>query len=98
MKMKAKTLVDLTRIFIKKNNICFKDEELPQSLKKSISEMKECCMNNSADDAAKNGHLDCLKFAHENGCPWSENTTSYAARGGQLNCLKYSHENCCPCY
>ena len=23
-------------------------------------------------DAASSGHLDCLKYAHENGCPWNE--------------------------
>ena len=22
--------------------------------------------------AAKNGHLNCLKYAHENGCPWNQ--------------------------
>ena len=22
--------------------------------------------------AAENGHLECLKYAHENGCPWDE--------------------------
>ena len=39
--------------------------------------------------AAKNGHLDCLKYLHENGCHW-------AARNGHLECLKYAHENRCP--
>jgi hypothetical protein len=24
--------------------------------------------------AAKNGHLECLKYAHEQGCPWDKNT------------------------
>ena len=28
--------------------------------------------------AAKNGHLECLKYAHENGCPWDEDTCYHA--------------------
>ena len=31
--------------------------------------------------AAKGGHLDCLKYAHENGCPWDASTCSSAASG-----------------
>ena len=27
----------------------------------------------------KNGHLECLKYAHENGCEWDERTCEYAA-------------------
>ena len=46
-------------------------------------------------NAAMNGHLDCLKYAHENGCPWSENTCYSAARYGHLDCLKYAHKNGC---
>ena len=46
--------------------------------------------------AAKNGHLECLKYLHKNGCPWDEDTTWYAALNGNLKCLKYLHENGCP--
>ena len=46
--------------------------------------------------AAKYGHLECLKYAHENGCPWDEVTCSEAAENGHLECLKYAHENGCP--
>ncbi len=28
--------------------------------------------------AAANGHLDCLRYAHENGCPWHRETTATA--------------------
>ena len=39
--------------------------------------------------AAQNGHLECLKYAHENGCPWDEEETCrYAAFNGHLECLK----------
>ena len=50
--------------------------------------------------AAFNGEFECLKYAHENGCPW--NTSSYqdlcsrAALYGHIECLKYAHENGCP--
>jgi hypothetical protein len=46
--------------------------------------------------AACCGSLDCLRYAHENGCPWDAKTTSWAANAGHLDCLKYAHENGCP--
>jgi hypothetical protein len=45
--------------------------------------------------AAAYGHLDCLKYAHENGCFWDEVTCHCAARSGHLECLRYAHENGC---
>ena len=45
--------------------------------------------------AAERGDLECLKYAREHGCPWSEETTLSAALGGHLECLKYAHENGC---
>ncbi|CAB9512577.1 ankyrin repeat protein [Seminavis robusta] len=46
--------------------------------------------------AAGDGHLEVLKYAHENGCLWDALTCSYAAEGGHLEVLKYAHENGCP--
>ena len=46
--------------------------------------------------AARSGHLDVLKYLHENGCPWDKSTCERAAIGGHLNVLKYAHENGCP--
>jgi hypothetical protein len=46
--------------------------------------------------AAKGGHLDILKYAHEKGCPWDvETTCCYAAQEGHLEyicmfCLGFS--------
>ena len=37
--------------------------------------------------------LNYLIYAHENGCPWNENTCEYAAKNGHLECLKYVHDN-----
>jgi choline dehydrogenase-like flavoprotein len=58
------------------------------------------CIN--ADDkcidcshAAEKGHLECLKYAHENGCKWDNYTCSRSAEHGNLECLKYAHENGC---
>jgi hypothetical protein len=46
--------------------------------------------------AAKSGHLDCLKYAHENGCPWDADTCYYAESYRQEHCLMYALENGCP--
>ncbi len=40
----------------------------------------------------KNGHLDCLRYAHENGCRWITTTCIFAALNGHLDCLRYAHE------
>jgi hypothetical protein len=39
------------------------------------------------------GHLEILKWARENGCPWNELTCASAARGGHLTVLKWAREN-----
>ena len=43
--------------------------------------------------AAKEGHLDCLQYAHENGAVIDVFTCLEAAKGGSVECLKYAHEN-----
>jgi hypothetical protein len=40
--------------------------------------------------------LETLTYAHENGCPWNQQTCTFAAIGGSLKCLKYAHEHGCP--
>ncbi len=48
--------------------------------------------------AAMGGHLECLKYLHENGCPWDAWTTECASIGktrGHLECLEYARENGC---
>ena len=46
-----------------------------------------CC--SPCRSAAKDGHLKCLKYAHENGFSWDKNVWSSTARNGHLECLKY---------
>jgi hypothetical protein len=49
--------------------------------------------------AAASGHLDCLKFAHENGCslgPGGQCACAAALRVGHLECFRYAHESGCP--
>ena len=53
-------------------------------------------MNGRVLKLPENGHLECLKYAHENGCPWDWIDLFYAAQSGHLECLKYAHENGCP--
>jgi uncharacterized protein YabN with tetrapyrrole methylase and pyrophosphatase domain len=50
----------------------------------------------ACSNAAENGHLNILKYLHENGCPWNKWTYIKATRHGHLNVLKYLHENGCP--
>jgi len=47
-------------------------------------------------EAAEKGHLEMLKWARENGCPWDECTCSGAAGNGHLEVLKWARENGCP--
>lgn len=46
--------------------------------------------------AAKNGHLDVLKWLHAHGAPWCENVCAAAAKSGNLNVLKWLHANGAP--
>ena len=46
--------------------------------------------------AARGGHLEVLRWAHEHGCPLSVITCSEAASGGHLRVLQYAREHGCP--
>lgn len=47
--------------------------------------------------AAKMGHLECLKYLHQDGCPWGdEQICVAAAETGKLECLKFALQNGCP--
>ena len=46
--------------------------------------------------AASEGHIELLKWAHQNGCPWNEGTCTGAARNGNLELLKWVRKKGCP--
>jgi hypothetical protein len=46
--------------------------------------------------AARYGHLECLRYAHENGAPWHKETTYYVTQYGYLECLRYVYFRGCP--
>jgi hypothetical protein len=55
----------------------------------------ECDKERLCENAARKGAIKCLKYAHENGCPWDEKTCIYAAENENIECLKYAHKNGC---
>ena len=46
--------------------------------------------------AAKNGHLEVLKWARAKGYPWDEQTCAEAAKNGHLEVLQWARANGCP--
>lgn len=45
--------------------------------------------------AARAGSLECLQYAHQQGCPWNRFTCEAAAHGGHILCLRYAHAEGC---
>jgi ankyrin repeat protein len=69
----------------------------------NLEMVKYCVANECPIDefacanAAKNGHLECLKYLHEEvKAPWTYHTASWAARYGHLHILEYLLDNNCP--
>jgi hypothetical protein len=58
---------------------------------KRLTSKKEIC-----ESLADGGHLEGLKWARENGCPWDVYTCARAARNGHLETLKWAQDNGCP--
>lgn len=46
--------------------------------------------------AANGGHLECVKWLIENGCPWDWDTCAGAVAGGNLDVVRYLHSQHCP--
>lgn len=42
------------------------------------------------------GHLECLKRAHELGCPWDKYVYDVAVEGNHVECIHYLENNNCP--
>ena len=58
--------------------------------------LKKYNNSNICDWAAKNGRLDVLQLAREQGCPWSDWTCTLAAKNGHLHILQWAREHGCP--
>ena len=43
--------------------------------------------------AAENGHLNCLKWARDNGCSWDKWTWYMALRNSHSECVTYAMKN-----
>jgi hypothetical protein len=39
------------------------------------------------EEAAKNGHIERLKYLHTIGCPWNQRAIWAVAKNGHLECL-----------
>ena len=46
--------------------------------------------------AAREGHLDVLKYLHENDCPWNFMACRWAHLNNHNDCLNYLIEQKCP--
>jgi hypothetical protein len=46
--------------------------------------------------AAREGHLDVLKYLHENDCPWDSFACYRAHEYDRIDCLNYLIEQKCP--
>jgi len=57
---------------------------------------KDYNLSNVCEFAARNGHLDVLKWARENACDWDVNTCLYAGMNGHLKVLQWLRANGCP--
>src|SRR5205823_2481673 len=94
-KLKEKYVMDIYKNRNYSDTLC-------QNLNNDIHDflLAKTCINKEAkcatcSNAAKNGHIICLKYAHENGCKLNSETCKSAASNGHLECLKYAYENGC---
>lgn len=76
----------------------YKEKDRDEKWKKVmfLKEFNSTHKDNLCNWTAKNGYLDCLIYAHQNGCPWDKNTCKLASKNGHLECLMYLHQNGCP--
>ncbi len=50
----------------------------------------------TCEDAARDGHLEVLKWARQEGAPWDALTCAWAAKGGHLEVLKWARQEGAP--
>jgi hypothetical protein len=86
-----RSLLALSAAAVKQAN--FTLDTVPKTVERYVTNMRKCCTIDSVVDAAKHGHVACLKRAHLNGCLMDEEVTFEAAINGRLSCLKYAYDN-----
>ena len=71
--MRSRPYLGLLRSVLKRRN-AFVNKWLEGNLEllEFLRERKDVLGMKTCSWAAHNGHLECLKYAHENGCPWDE--------------------------
>lgn len=50
----------------------------------------------TCENAALGGNIDCLRYARAYNCPWDEKITTIAIKNGHYDMLKYAVEEGCP--
>jgi len=72
-------------------------DQLPRSMQLDVYNVQSCCYEMvSVDDAALNGHFDCLQYAVDHGGQWTEEAPANAVISGNFDMLRYLHEKGCP--
>ena len=51
--------------------------------------------NKTQENAAKMGHLNCIIFLYEHGCPWGTSVCNMSAEKNRFDIVKYAIENGC---
>jgi hypothetical protein len=52
---------------------------------------------NTIGEAARNGHVDIIRWARDNGCEWDSYALALAAYGGDLELVRWMIDGGCPC-
>jgi hypothetical protein len=83
-----KSLFKLAAIAVKKERV-LPTNKLSNILIKAVADIKSCCIDDDIYEAAKQGHLDCLRYLHENGYETNRDVCAASLTAGHLGCLKY---------
>lgn len=61
-----------------------------------LSQINKISKNKLCREISRNGNVDLLIWARQNGCLWDEYTCTFAALNNHLSLLKYAVHNGCP--